>query len=133
MDERNGLSSDNSTNDAVTKPDTKVVILGGFLGSGKTTLMMELGKRLMEQGKKVALITNDQGEFLVDTQFAKNEGFTTAEVLNGCFCCRFPDFMNGISSTIKETNPGDLLLGGKKYDTFISDSVFLLSLSFGSI
>jgi G3E family GTPase len=105
MDESEGISSNNSPTDAISKPDTKVVILGGFLGSGKTTLMMELGKRLMAQGKKVALITNDQGEFLVDTQFAVNEGFTTAEVLNGCFCCRFPDFMNGITSTIKETNP----------------------------
>ena len=34
---------------------------------------------------------------------------------------------------IKEIDPGDLLLGGKKYDTFISDSAFVLSLSFGSI
>jgi G3E family GTPase len=94
---------------SIQKPKPKVVLLGGFLGSGKTTLMMELGKRLMDQGKKVALITNDQGDFLVDTQFAQNEGFSTAEVLNGCFCCRFPDFINGINSAIETSNP-DLIL-----------------------
>lgn len=76
----------------------RLVLVGGFLGAGKTTLIVALGKRLITKGKKVALITNDQGEFLVDTAYAGAEGFSTSEVLNGCFCCRFPDFMKALSS-----------------------------------
>jgi G3E family GTPase len=88
---------------------TKLVILGGFLGSGKTTLMVALGKRLIEKGKTVALITNDQGEFLVDTKFAESEGFATSEVLDGCFCCRFPDFMESIATSIAKAKPDYIL------------------------
>lgn len=87
----------------------KLVLMGGFLGSGKTTLMVAIGKRMLSQGKNVALITNDQGEFLVDTKFAQSEGFSTNEVLYGCFCCRFPDFMNSISSAIEQSNPDYIL------------------------
>ena len=55
------------------------------------------------------MITNDQGEFLVDTDFARGSGFQTAEILKGCFCCRFPDFMNSISETIREYEPDYIL------------------------
>jgi G3E family GTPase len=84
---------------------TRLVLVGGFLGSGKTTLMVALGKLLLVQGKKVALITNDQGEFLVDTAFARAQGFSTSEVLNGCFCCRFPDFMKSLLFLVESSKP----------------------------
>lgn len=87
----------------------KLIITGGFLGSGKTTMLVSIGKRLLSQGKKVAIITNDQGEFLVDTRFIESNGFSTAEVLNGCFCCRFSDFIESITSTIEQTNPDFIL------------------------
>ncbi len=49
----------------------KLAFIGGFLGAGKTSLMIELGKRLTLSGRRVALITNDQGEVLVDTKTIK--------------------------------------------------------------
>lgn len=84
----------------------KIILIGGFLGSGKTTLMTQLAQRIQTQkNQKVALITNDQGDFLVDTEFARMNGFTTEEVLNGCFCCKFPDFLNAINSLKLKNSP----------------------------
>ena len=67
----------------------KVHILGGFLGSGKTTAITSAALLLIEQGKKVAVITNDQGKYLVDTSFIDSNNIPSAEVTNGCFCCNF--------------------------------------------
>jgi putative protein kinase ArgK-like GTPase of G3E family len=43
------------------------IVIGGFLGAGKTTAVGKLAKRLTDQGQRVGLITNDQGRNLVDT------------------------------------------------------------------
>jgi len=58
---------------------TKIAIIGGFLGAGKTTTIIELGKRLSKLGKRIGIITNDQGEMLVDTKIVKDFGFSTRE------------------------------------------------------
>src|SRR6266542_2541376 len=70
-----------------------LVLVGGFLGSGKTTLLLNAGRHLRDRGMRVALITNDQGGALVDTQMAAMLGFETEEVVGGCFCCRFSDLI----------------------------------------
>jgi G3E family GTPase len=87
----------------------KLAAIGGFLGSGKTTLMLELGKKLTSQGKTVAMITNDQGEVLVDTNIIKDYGFAVTEVVGGCFCCKFPDFVTHIREMAEEVKP-DIIL-----------------------
>ena len=48
---------------------TDLILVGGFLGAGKTSLLWEVAKRLNEKGRKVGLITNDQASELVDTSF----------------------------------------------------------------
>lgn len=75
----------------------KLHIVGGFLGSGKTTAITNASKLLMQQGKKVAVVTNDQGKYLVDTSFVGSNDIPTAEVTNGCFCCNF----NSLSDQIE--------------------------------
>jgi G3E family GTPase len=62
---------------------------GGFLGAGKTTALAALAKSLIAQGLKVGFVTNDQAANLVDTAFVKELGLPVAEVVGGCFCCRF--------------------------------------------
>lgn len=69
-----------------------LIIVGGFLGSGKTTLVFKAAELLHEQGKRVAVIMNDQDAGLVDTQHALARGVTVREVAGGCFCCRFSEF-----------------------------------------
>ena len=66
-----------------------LVLTGGFLGSGKTTAIVAAARLLMGIGKRVAVITNDQGNQQVDTAFVESFGITTREVPNGCFCCNY--------------------------------------------
>lgn len=84
---------------------TRIAVIGGFLGSGKTTLMTNLARMYMKEGKSVAIITNDQGEVLVDTQYAKELGIQTSEVLKGCFCCKFPDFIDSARKLVDSVRP----------------------------
>lgn len=77
----------------------QLIIVGGFLGAGKTSLLYETAKVLTHSGHKVGLITNDQAPDLVDTQILEsNENSTVSEVSGSCFCCNF----NGFTSAINE-------------------------------
>lgn len=88
----------------------KIAIIGGFLGSGKTTTIIQVGKKLVKElGMRVAIITNDQGEVLVDTRLAKEFGFSTEEVLQGCFCCKFPEFIKSARELIAKSRPEVIL------------------------
>jgi hypothetical protein len=70
-----------------------LIVVGGFLGAGKTTLILAAARLLADRGLRCAIILNDQGESLVDTELARNEGFDAGEVTGGCFCCRFSELM----------------------------------------
>lgn len=67
----------------------RYIMIGGFLGAGKTTAIGKFARYLTNSGCKVGLITNDQGQELVDTTTLRSQGFSTEEILGGCFCCRF--------------------------------------------
>jgi G3E family GTPase len=68
-------------------------MIGGFLGAGKTTAMLRVGRLLAEKGLRVGLITNDQSSGLVDTAVVSAGGFAVEEITGGCFCCRFDSLM----------------------------------------
>lgn len=88
----------------------RLVLIGGFLGSGKTTLLLRLGETLTnEYGKRVVMITNDQGEVLVDSVIAKDYGFETVEVIRGCFCCNFQIFIKHAQKILEELRPDVIL------------------------
>lgn len=69
----------------------KLALIGGFLGSGKTTAIVNAAKQLIGGDKKVAVITNDQGDQQVDTALVNSLGLASGEVTNGCFCCNFDE------------------------------------------
>ena len=71
-------------------------IIGGFLGSGKTTAIISAAKSLLEKGKKVGVITNDKGKNLVDTAFFAAQSIPTGEVPGGCFRCSFDDLQKQV-------------------------------------
>lgn len=83
----------------------KLHIVSGFLGSGKTTAITNASKLLMQNGKKVAVVTNDQGKYLVDTSFVGSNDIPTAEVTNGCFCCNFNSMSEQIESLVQKIQP----------------------------
>ena len=68
-----------------------IVIVGGFLGAGKTSLILAAARILGERGLRCAVVLNDQGVELVDTRLAESWGALAREVTGGCFCCRFSE------------------------------------------
>ncbi len=77
---------------AVARP--WIVVVGGFLGAGKTTLLLAAAHELERRGLRSAVILNDQGEALVDTEYAALHGLERGEVTGGCFCCRFSELVH---------------------------------------
>lgn len=73
-----------------------VAIVGGFLGAGKTTLILKAARVLAGRGARVAVVMNDQGGDLVDAELARRHGVAADEVAGGCFCCRFPDLVTAL-------------------------------------
>lgn len=61
------------------------------MGSGKTTAIQQACTLLRQEGKKVAVVTNDQGEKLVDTAYMQSSNVPVRQVTNGCFCCRYTE------------------------------------------
>lgn len=91
----------------------RYIMIGGFLGAGKTTLVAQLAQRLSAQGRRVGLITNDQGSELVDTAMLRSRGFATEEISGGCFCCRFNSLLDAAHRLTKDSRP----------DVFIAEPV----------
>lgn len=72
----------------------RYIMIGGFLGAGKTTAILQLAQHLHKQGARVGLITNDQSFGLVDTALLTSQGLPVEEITGGCFCCRFQSLMD---------------------------------------
>ncbi|MEI6351194.1 MAG: GTP-binding protein [Verrucomicrobiota bacterium] len=83
----------------------RYIMIGGFLGAGKTTAVGKLAKRLADQSLRVGLITNDQGRNLVDTAMLRSQGFATEEIPGGCFCCRFNSLVEASERLTTTTHP----------------------------
>src|SRR3974390_962318 len=83
----------------------RYIMIGGFLGAGKTTAVAKLAQRLSGRGLRVGLITNDQGRNLVDTAMLRSQGFATEEIPGGCFCCRFNSLVEAAHKLTADTRP----------------------------
>jgi len=83
----------------------RYIMIGGFLGAGKTTAIVRVARDLSGQGKKVGLITNDQGRDLVDTRMLRSQGFATEEIPGGCFCCKFDSLVDAAGRLTEEVKP----------------------------
>jgi len=86
-----------------------LMLVGGFLGAGKTTAILALSKILTGRGQTTAAITNDQAAGLVDTAFLRGNGLATQEVTGSCFCCNFDGFSQAITKSIEGVQP-DIIL-----------------------
>jgi G3E family GTPase len=80
-------------------------IIGGFLGSGKTTAIIGAARYLAAQGKQVGVITNDQGRHLVDSEILRADALPAMEVTGGCFCCHFDDLNQRLKHLIDMHHP----------------------------
>ncbi|ACV59994.1 GTP-binding protein [Alicyclobacillus acidocaldarius] len=83
----------------------KLVLLGGFLGAGKTTTLIRAAHMFQSAGQNVAVITNDQGTELIDTELSRLNELNTEEVTGGCFCCRFNELYDKLISLKSQFRP----------------------------
>jgi G3E family GTPase len=83
----------------------RYIMIGGFLGAGKTTAILQLAQNLHSQGKRVGLITNDQSFGLVDTALLSSQGLPVEEITGGCFCCRFQSLMDAAGKLSEAAAP----------------------------
>ncbi len=94
----------------MTDGKTRMLVLGGYLGAGKTTLAINLAKQLKERrDKSVSIIMNDQGDVLVDTEYSKDAGFDTRDIMGGCFCTNFDKFVSS-ARTLVTTGKPDVII-----------------------
>jgi G3E family GTPase len=89
------------------------IMIGGFLGAGKTTAVLQFARRFRAEGKRAGLITNDQSFGLVDTAMLTSHGFDVEEIGGGCFCCRFNSLVEASDNLSRDTRP----------DAFIAEPV----------
>lgn len=85
---------------------TQLMVIGGFLGAGKTTAMFRIAEVLKTRGESAGLITNDQTDFLVDTQYLAGEKYPVTELTGSCFCCNYP----GFAAKVDEMKDYDVIL-----------------------
>jgi Ni2+-binding GTPase involved in maturation of urease and hydrogenase len=87
----------------------RFVMVGGFLGAGKTTTIGRLARSYQDRGLKVGIVTNDQATDLVDTQMLRSQGFDVGEVTGACFCCNFNELTSTIGK-LEHANKPDVVL-----------------------
>ena len=89
---------------------TKIDIISGFLGAGKTTLIKKLLKYAF-QGEQVVLIENEFGEIGIDGGFLKEAGIQIREMNSGCICCSLVgDFGASLKEVISKYHPDRILI-----------------------
>jgi len=90
----------------------RIAVISGFLGSGKTTTIIQLGRMLrLRYGKKIAIVVNEIGEVDVDGKFIRDFGLDVKEILGGCICCSVrQDLVTTIKTLLTSFNPDIILI-----------------------
>src|SRR5262249_7931263 len=84
----------------------RFVLVGGFLGSGKTTTLLRLARHYTAAGRRVGVLTNDQAEGLVDTETFRSAGVAAEGGPPGGFCCRFDALVAAAGRPARGHRPG---------------------------
>ena len=89
---------------------TKVNVISGFLGAGKTTLIKKLLDEALK-GEKIVLIENEFGEIGIDGGFLKDAGVEISEMNSGCICCSLVgDFGEALKKVMEQFHPDRILI-----------------------
>ena len=89
---------------------TKVDVISGFLGAGKTTFIKELINKVFV-GEKLVLIENEFGEIGIDGGFLKDAGIEITEMNSGCICCTLVgDFSKALQKVLEEYHPDRVII-----------------------
>ena len=93
-----------------------VIILGGFLGSGKTTALMQFARYLVsvsdsDKEYKIVILENEVGQIGIDDQLIRDSGFTVNNLFAGCACCTVSGaLVTAVDRILREMNPEWLII-----------------------
>ncbi len=87
----------------------RFIMVGGFLGAGKTTTISRLARQMTTAGLRVGIVTNDQAADLVDTHLLRSQGHAVGEVAGACFCCHFNDLIRTVEGLESSAQPDVIL------------------------
>ncbi|MCL2143540.1 MAG: GTPase [Methanomassiliicoccaceae archaeon] len=86
-------------------------IIGGFLGTGKTTLLMKIAGRCRRSGITVAIVVNEMGEIGIDGATIKAEGYDAVELPDGCICCSLSGTLqNALKNIDRDIHPDIIII-----------------------
>ncbi|MCL2786032.1 MAG: GTPase [Methanomassiliicoccaceae archaeon] len=86
-------------------------IIGGFLGTGKTTLLMKIAGRCRRTGVTVAILVNEMGEVGIDGATIKGEGYDAVELPDGCICCSLSGTLqNALKNIDRDIHPDVIII-----------------------
>jgi len=88
----------------------KIIVVGGFLGSGKTTVLVRLGTYYSSLGKSVGIIVNEIGEIGIDGDVISQYGLETKEITSGCICCSLKMSLRATLLTMIDNYHPDILI-----------------------
>lgn len=110
----------------------KILILGGFLGSGKTSVLLQLAHYLVEQSNdkekiRVAIIENEIGQIGIDDKVLQGKGYEVRDIFSGCVCCSLnSDLISGIKEIRSQSDPEWLIIEatGVAFPDKIGESIY---------
>ena len=109
----------------------KIIVVGGFLGSGKTTVLVRLGTYYSSIGKSVGIIVNEVGEIGIDGDVISQYGLETKEITSGCICCSLKVSLRATLLLMIENYHPDVIIiesTGVAYPGAIRDEIMLMNL-----
>ena len=111
---------------------TKIDIISGFLGAGKTTFIKKLLQEAIS-GEQVVLIENEFGEIGIDGGFLKDSGIEIREMNSGCICCSLVgDFGKSLSEVLTKYKPDRIIIEPSSMRA-LADLMFSPSMPWASI
>lgn len=89
----------------------KLILISGFLGSGKTTLIINLARQATALGQQIAILVNEIGEIGIDDQLMRQLDLNTWELIGGCICCTLSaDLVTTLQTLDAEYQPDLVIL-----------------------
>ncbi|WMW23405.1 GTP-binding protein [Methanolobus mangrovi] len=109
----------------------KILVVGGFLGSGKTSTIIRLGTEFSKAGQKVAIIVNEIGEVGIDGDVISKYGLDMTELTSGCICCSLKVNMKVTLTLLEKDYKPDIVLiepTGIAFPQLIKNEINLMDL-----
>jgi G3E family GTPase len=89
----------------------KMIAIYGFLGSGKTTVMLALARSIVDRGHKAVLVVNEAGDVPIDGKWLEISGLPVKEIFAGCICCTVAgDFVEALRTLAGDPSLGYILI-----------------------